>query len=243
MKKTLLALLAVFCAVAASADPFDDFQSRVRPELVKPFALDVGGILGGASNPALKPLGFPGFTVGVNGAIQFRPDRDDLIMRNSGVNAFGLGFVEAGVGLPFGLEVLAHGTKVGDFTVFGGGLRANVFKAGTVTMALPSVSLSAFYDKVDHDFFDGHHVAGNAAAVWNQLPIVHPFAQVGVDSTKIEVSDSATLATARGVSATATAYRMEAGLDISPLPLLHIFGSFALRHNLPGANFGLSFTF
>lgn len=244
MKKTLLALLAVFCAVASvHADPFDDFQTRVRPELIKPFALDMGGIIGGASSPGLKPLGFPGFTVSLNGAAQFRPDRDDLIMRNAGVNAFGLGFLEVGVGLPFGVEVLGHGTKIGDFRVFGGGLRYNLFKAGTLTMAIPSVSVSGFYEAIDHDFFDGHHYAGNVAAVWNKLPIVHPFGQVGVDSTKIEVADNATLATARGQSATASGYRLSAGLDISPLPLLHIYGAYTMRHNLPGADFGLSFTF
>lgn len=245
MKKSLLALLLLLSAVAVHADPFDDFATRVRADLVKPFALDLGGILGGAASPAARPLGFPGFSIGVTAAGQVRPDKDDRIMRDAGVKAFGLPFVEAGLGLPLGIDVIAHGTKIGDFQMLGGGLRATLFKAGTITMAIPSLSVSAFGDKVDHDYFDAMHYAANIGAIWNKLPIVHPFISVGGDSTKVEVNSSAmvTSGAARGVSATAKGYRGSVGVDISPLPLLHFHLAYALRHGIPGADAGLTFSF
>lgn len=244
MRKLALAVLLSLSAASAHADAFDDFNTRARPELLKPFALDMGGILGGATSPAGRPLGFPGFSAGVTGAAQFRPDRDNLIMRNAGVKEFGLGFVDVSVALPLGLDVVAHGTKVGDFQFMGGGLRYSLFKAGTLTMAIPSVSLSGFYDKFDHDYFDGTHMAANAGAIWNKLPIVHPFVQVGLDYTKIEVEGATTInAVARGASATARGYRASVGVDLSPLPLLHIHGAYALRHGIPGADFGLALSF
>ena len=64
--KTILGLLALLAALtpSAHADPFADFQTRVRTEYVKPFALDLGGVLGGASAHTGPARGLPGFWVG-----------------------------------------------------------------------------------------------------------------------------------------------------------------------------------
>lgn len=243
MKRLLLAVLTTFVAGSAVAAPLDDFNTLVRPELVKPFALDLGGVLGSMTSPAGRPLGFPGFSIGVGGAVQFKPDQDNLILRNSGVKEFGLPYVEAAVALPLSIDVVAHGTKVGDFSAIGGGLRYGVFKSGTLTMAVPSLSLSGFYDVIDHDFFDGTHMAANAGAIWDKIPVIHPFAQAGLDYTKVEVSNMVANAGARGAEATARGYRLSLGADISPLPLFHVYGAYVLRHGISGADFGLSFSF
>lgn len=243
MKRPLLAVCALLLAVASHADPFDDFNTRARANLVKPFALDLGGLIGGASSPAAKPHGFPGFSVGVNFAGQQRPDKDNLIMRDAGVKEFGLPFVEAGVGLPLGVAVLAHGTKVGDFQVLGGGLAATVWKSGTVTMAIPSVVVSGFYDMIDHDYFDGKHLAANAGAMWDKLPIVHPFVQVGFDYTELESSDMVAVASARNQKASARGMRTSVGVDLTPFPLVHLHAAYTARHGIHGGDIGLSIRF
>ena len=91
----------VLCASSARANPLNDFQSRVQADLIKPFALDLGGVLGGASAHTGRTLGMPGFWAGVVGSVQMRPDRDDRILNAAGVKAFGLPMLEVGVGLPF----------------------------------------------------------------------------------------------------------------------------------------------
>ena len=121
--KTLIAVWALALAPSAHADPFADFQTRVQTEYVKPFALDLGGVLGGASAHTGRALGVPGFWAGAVAAVQFRPDKDDRVLRDAGVKAFGLPMLEVGVGLPFKIDVIVHGVSGGGASIYGGGLR------------------------------------------------------------------------------------------------------------------------
>ena len=186
--KTILSLCAVLALFASSAqaNPFADFQSRVQADLIKPFALDLGGILGGDCAHTDRTLGMPGFWAGVVGSLQTHPDKDDRILSDAGVKAFGVPMVEVGVGLPFKFDVIVHGIKAYDAVIFGGGLRYGLYRTGLVTTFLPNVSISAFGDKVDYKYFNATHGALNAVATWN-LPIVKPFFLAGYDMTKVTV--------------------------------------------------------
>ena len=137
MEKLLLALM-LFSAVPVRADISDDFAARVRSEYLKPFALDLGGVLGAASVDPGGSLGFPGFEAGLISGVQFRPDRDNRILRDSGVKAFGVPMAQAAVGLPLGLSVVGHGVGANGITIFGGGLRYSLFKPGLATRCCPA---------------------------------------------------------------------------------------------------------
>lgn len=237
---TLFAVLALF-ASSAHANPLADFQSRVQADLIKPFALDLGGILGGASAHTGRALGMPGFWAGVVGSVQTRPDKDDRILRDVGVKAFGVPMIEVGVGLPLKIDVIVHGVKAYDATIFGGGLRYGLYKTGLVTTFLPNVSVSAFGDKVNHKYFNATHGALNAVATWN-LPIVKPFFLAGYDMTKVTVG-TALIPGVSGLSATARGSRFSAGVDVHPLPLISLRGAYTLRHGIPGFDFGLGAQF
>jgi len=215
--KTILGLLALLAALtpSAHADPFADFQTRVRTEYVKPFALDLGGVLGGASAHTGRALGMPGFWVGAVGAVQLRPDANDRVLRDAGVKAFGVPLIEAGVGLPFKIDVIVHGISAMGASIYGGGLRYGVYRTDLVDSFLPNVSVSAFGDKVNHKYFSASHGALNAAATWN-LPIVKPFFLAGYDVTKVTVG-SATTAGVAGMSATARGSRFSAGVRKTPV--------------------------
>ncbi len=236
----LLAVLALF-ASSARANPLADFQSRVQGDLIKPFALDLGGVLGGASAHTGRALGMPGFWAGVVGSVQMRPDKDNRILNNAGVKAFGVPMIEVGVGLPLKIDVIVHGVKAYDATIFGGGLRYGLYKTGLVTTFLPNVSISAFGDKVNHKYFNATHGALNAVATWN-LPIVKPFFLAGFDVTEVKVG-AATTAGVAGMKATARGSRFSAGVDVHPLPLISLRGAYTLRHGIPGFDFGLGAQF
>jgi hypothetical protein len=241
--KTIPALIAVLALLASSANanPLADFQSRVRADLIKPFALDLGGILGGASAHTGRALGMPGFWAGVVGSVQTRPDRDNRILNDAGVKAFGVPMIEVGVGLPLKIDVIVHGVKAYDATIFGGGLRYGLYKTGLVTTFLPNVSISAFGDKVNHKYFNATHGALNAVATWN-LPIVKPFLLAGYDATEVKVG-AATAPGVAGMKATARGSRFSAGVDVHPLPLISLRGAYTLRHGIPGFDFGLGAQF
>ncbi len=241
--KNILGLLALLAALApaAHADPFADFQTRVRTEYVKPFALDLGGVLGGASAHTGRALGMPGFWAGAVGAVQLRPDKDDRVLRDAGVKAFGVPLIEAGVGLPFKIDVIVHGMSAMGASIYGGGLRYGVYRTDLVDSFMPNVSVSAFGDKVNHKYFSASHGALNAAATWN-LPIVKPFFVAGYDVTEVKVG-AATFPGVAGTKATARGSRFSAGVDVHPLPLISLRGAYTLRHGIPGFDFGLGAQF
>ncbi len=238
--KTLLAALLLL-ATSAHADPFADFQSKIQTEYVKPFALDLGGVLGGASAHTGRTLGMPGFWVGAVASVQMRPDRDDRVLRDAGVKAFGVPMIEAGVGLPFKIDVIVHGVSGGGVSIYGGGLRYGLYRTDLVDTFLPNVSISAFGDKVNHRYFSASHGDVNAVATWN-LPIVKPYFLAGFDVTEVKVG-AATTAGVTGAKATARGTRFSAGVDLHPLPLISLRGAYTIRHGIPGFDLGLGVQF
>jgi len=242
MKRTLLGLAALLCCSAASADQFGDFANRVSGANLKPFALDLGGVLGAASAPTGKALGVPGFEAGVTAAMQSRADKDDHILRDGSVKQFGIPLVELAGGLPFGIDLVGHGLKIGQTSVLGGGVRYGIIKPGVVTGFLPSLGVSAFGDRVTHQYFTATHFSANVSATWQLLPILHPFADVGLDSTHVSVRSSVTPGVT-GMKATATGSRLSGGLEIAPLPLIRLRAAYVLMHGIPGAQAGLFVSF
>lgn len=238
--RNVLALL-VLLAAPAGANPLQDFSTRARPELLAPFARDLGGVLGGASAHTGRALGFPGFWAGAVASVQTRPEKDDLILRNAGVKAFGLPLLEVGVGLPFKVDLIAHGLKAYGATVVGGGVRYGVYRTELVDTFLPNVSVSAFGDRVTHEAFSATHGALNAAATWN-LPIVKPFFLAGFDVTEVKV-ERATAAGTLGAKATGRGSRFSVGASLVPFPFLDLRAAYTLRHGVPGFDLGLGAKF
>ena len=239
--KTLLALVLLIGAPPARAALSGDFESRVRSNLIKPFALDLGGVLGAASIDTGRSWGFPGFEAGVVSGLQFRPDRDNLILRDSRISAFGVPMLQVGVGLPMDISVVAHGLSYAGTSVVGGGLRFGLFKAPVVGSALPTAGVPFFADKVRNAAFSAQHYAANVSAGW-ALPLVTPFAALGYDLTQVEVGAAVTPGVA-GQSAWARGTRWALGADITPLPLLRLRAAYQMLHGIPGATLGLLFKF
>lgn len=239
--RILLALLCVLVAAPSRADVFSDFQSKVQTEYLKPFALDLGGVLGGASAHTGRALGMPGFWAGVVAGVQFRPDRDDRILRDANVKAFGVPLVEAGVGLPFKVDLIVHGLTAHGLTIYGGGLRYGLYKTDLVDGFLPNVSIAAFGDKVNHAYFSASHGSMDATATWN-LPVVKPYFLAGFDVTEVKAG-AANTPGVTGAKATARGSRFSAGADIHPMPFVSLRGAWTMRHGIPGFDAGLGVQF
>jgi hypothetical protein len=244
MRKIILALAlaAVAPAVhAAQTNPFSGFAQYASENVLKPFALDLGGLLGAATVDSGRTYGCPGFWVGGDGALQARPDSNDQILRYANVRSFALPLVQAGVGLPYQTDVVLHGMGAYGVAVFGGGVRKSLYRTSLVSTFLPNLSVSAFGDKVNAGAFNASHGALNAIATWD-LPIVKPFVEAGYDFTKVVVGAAQARGLA-GVSATANGGRLAGGVDLTPLPLLDLRLALLDLHGIIGGQLGLGVKF
>lgn len=229
----LLPLLLLCVALPARADLTGDFRQNVTAANLKPFALDLGGVLGAASVDPGRRLGFPHVEAGIVSGIQFRPDRDDAILRNSGVKTFGVPMLHASVGLPFGFDVVAHGLSYAGAKVFGAGARWTAFKVPMTDGSLPMIGVGAFADRVTHSDFEASHYGLNGSLGWS-LPLIAPFVNAGLDVTHATVR-AATAAGTVGATAWARGSRFGGGVDLTPFPFTRIRAAYEIIHGAPGA--------
>ncbi|MDO8803190.1 MAG: hypothetical protein Q7R35_02055 [Elusimicrobiota bacterium] len=242
MKKIILTLCMLpLLATAVKADPFSPFTKfkaqiqALGESKLKPFAADLGGILGANDFNSGRAIGFPGFEAGFAVTAQAKPSPENTILRNAKVKAFGLPMLHAGAALPvIGADVMVRGFSYSGFSIIGGGLRYPVMKSGTLTMFIPDVSVSAYYDVIKYSYFKGTHMSLDAAASFN-IPVVKPYVGVGLDRTTVDVSNVPGF---NKLSGTISKPRYTLGVRLSPLPLLYVYGAYNILHDQKGYSFG-----
>ncbi|PIS46859.1 MAG: hypothetical protein COT17_06380 [Elusimicrobia bacterium CG08_land_8_20_14_0_20_51_18] len=245
MKKNIAVLsLLIFSVPAVYADSFEDFKTQIQAQgeaLLTPFAEDFGGIIGGNDFHSGRALGFPGFEVGLGMTVQARPSEGNRILRDAGVDAFGMPLLSAGVGLPLmGTDVVVRGFSYSGLSVIGGGLRYNIFKSGVLAKFMPDLSASAFYDSINYDYFKGNHMSLNLVASFD-IPVIKPFAGVGIDRTKLEIKNVSALLD--GVDASISKPRYTLGVSFTLLPLTYLYGAYSSLHGQAAYNAGFGARF
>lgn len=233
--KKLLSLLAILaCALPARASVLTgDFQNQVTNANLTPFTRDLGGLLGAAEVDPGRRLGFPHVEAGIVSGIQFRPDRDDTLLRNSGVKTMALPMLQGAVGLPFGFDAVVHGLSYSGARVFGGGARWTAFKVPMTDGSLPMIGVGVFADRVNHTAFSATHYAVNGSLGWS-LPLIAPFVNAGYDVTSMKVG-AATQAGVIGATAWGRGSRFGIGADLTPFPFTRIRAAYQVLHGMPGA--------
>ena len=129
--------------------------------------------MGGGSFHQGKALGFPArhrrravHAVGDRFCAQgFHLTRDDH-------STLGAGWVQAEVGLPANINIIARGGDFVDAKMYGGGVRVGLL---TPSVPLtPAISVTALYDKLNHDYVDAHTWSANAVLSVD-VPFIHPY--------------------------------------------------------------------
>jgi len=225
-------------AAPAAANPIQDFKNQATQGVLKPFARDFGGLLGASDFHSARVSGLGGFDVGILGSVQFKPSRDNVALKNTGVQAFGVPLLRVEAGLPLRLGVFLRGVSAYGATLIGGGVRYQIYKSGLI-MAIPDIAVTVGYDTLRHSILDLNHLGGSIQASFN-IPVIKPFAGFGYDSTQIKVAEPAALA---GLKATATGTRLTLGVSMTPFPFSYIFGAYSLMHGESGAQFGVGARF
>ncbi|MBI5624817.1 MAG: hypothetical protein HY924_13660 [Elusimicrobia bacterium] len=242
-------LAAALCG-PAHADQFGGFQQFADSGALKPFARDIGAVLGSSSFHSGRPLGFSGFDVGFRGGMLISPDKRDKIMRDNGIKGFGMPWVQAEVGLPMRFDVFIRGASFEGLTVSGGGLRWGVFKGDDKPWAF-QILLSGLGHAFVHQHFSGVHAGANIVASTGNQYVVF-YAGPGFDWTRL-VARSSTLEPAiAGQVAHTFEYRGTAGIKIKPfaavtgnklLPYLYVSGGYVIAHGEHGAESALGIRF
>ncbi|MDA8131350.1 MAG: hypothetical protein M0011_07590 [Elusimicrobia bacterium] len=190
LNKTVFALLAaLFRAASASAADFDNFK-YASARTMKPFARDLGGLLGSGTNQTARPLGFSGFDIGIRAVTQFNPSSGNTVLRRD--NLFGLGFVQAEIGMPYRIDGFVRAGVVEGLTVAGGGLRYGLWNVSDEKGKFNAMLIGMGNMAASRYFYAVHF---NASAVCSlNVPVVSPFIGAGYDFTRLNaqgVADTA----------------------------------------------------
>lgn len=220
-------LLSSLAATKTRADEItNNFQANLNQIALDALAEDVGALIGGGSFHQGRSLGFPlGFDVGVHIPV-VEIQNDNVILKDDGSREHSL-WGQAELGLPGKIDVIARVGTLLDGDLIGGGVRYGVFKP--TLPGLPSVSVSALYNAMDHDFIEVKTYSANLVVSFD-LPFIHPYVGGGYDRTTLEPTTQgfagAPAAVSRNLDADVDGYRAEAGINISVLPFTYFsFGA------------------
>lgn len=238
---SLLLLAWSLAALRPAWAQYGGFERFADSGSLKPFARDLGGILGSASFHTGRSLGFSGFDVGVQAGLQFYPERDDRILRNNGVRAFGFPWVQAAVGMPFKFDGFVRGTSFEGLTVAGGGLRYGLLKPADKPWA-PQLLLSVLGHSAVHQNFSAAHLGFSLVASMG-IPVFTPYLGVGLDRTRLLVRSSTLDPSLNGTSVTTLESRLAAGMNLKPWHFFYLHLAYILLHGQSGAEAGLGLRF
>lgn len=240
MRKGLLLAALLAWAGPALADQYGGFEQYADAGSLKPFARDLGGVLGAASFHSGRILGFSGFDVGIKGGVQFRPERDDRILRGRGVKMFGLPWVQADVGMPY-IDGFVRGMSFEGLTIAGGGLRYSLLKVSDVPWT-PQLLVSGVAHSVVHQHFSASHLGASLVASMGTAKFV-PYIGAGVDRTRLVVRSSLADPTLNGNTVTAVGSRFTAGIRLRFWTFVYLNAAGTLLHGQPGAEVGAGVRF
>ncbi|MBI4387019.1 MAG: hypothetical protein HY551_06525 [Elusimicrobia bacterium] len=226
---------------AGASDQFGGFRDYVDGPSLKPFTRDLGGVLGSATFHSGRNLGFPGFDVGVHGGMQFRPDKNNKALRDAGVRAFGLPWVQAEIGLPFGIDGYIRGISYQGLTIAGGGLRYGFLKSSEKPWK-PQLLLSSVGHSVTHRDFSASHFGLNLVVSMG-TPAVSPYVGAGFDRTRVVVRDSRFDPALNETAVITLEPRFTTGISLRPKTFTYLQGAFTLAHGQPGIDMGLGIRF
>ena len=235
IKKILFGFSVAFISLQAAyagSGTYADFPKAAASDL-RPFARDLGGLLGSGTNQTARVLGFGGFDLSGRGVMQFEPEIKDGILKKN--KPFGLGWVQAEIGMPFRIDGFIKATSFDNMAVAGGGLKYGLTQPQKKMQAM----IVATGNMAAHKFFYAAHFAYSLVVSLN-TPVISPYFGLGMDNTRLMVQtvDDPSLA---GKRISVAAPRYTAGVKMTFLNYGYISGGYTYTHDrgLVNASLGL----
>ena len=206
-------------------------------EGLKPFARDIGGLLGSGLNQTARPLGFSGFDIGVRAVVQTKPSRGNTSLNRT--RPFGMGFIQAELGMPYRLDGFVRAGSYEGLTVAGAGLRYGLWNVSDAKNYINAMVVTMGSMAAHKYFYAVHFNAGLVCSV--NVPVLSPFVGVGFDSTRLGAQSIADT-TLNGKEVSVFEPRYVAGLR-ARIKLAYIAGGATYTHDrmLYNASLGVRF--
>jgi len=228
-----------------AAEAFDNFKTVISAggtaaqASLDNFTKDLGALLGGGTYHNGKSLGFPGFDIGIHVPMKKISD-DNNIVKSADVDSVALPIVQVEIGLPANIDIIGRYSSILNSTLLGYGLRYGIFKPSIP--GLPSVSVQGVMTNLDaaagSNKFKASNTSVSAVLSFNHLPVITPYLGVGYDTTSVTPDSS--ISTMTG---SASGTRVEAGLNLSIIPMTYIqLGAASAGGDINGT-FGLGIEF
>ena len=243
MKRLSLAAIVLFFAAPtfAGADQYGGFARYADEGSLKPFARDLGGVLGAATFQSGRSLGLTGFDIGVRVGGQFSPSKGNGILRHNGVRVFGLPWVQAEVGMPFKISGFIRGISYQGLTIAGGGLRYGLYADSDKPWA-PQVLVSAVAHSVVHADFSASHFGANLVCSAG-TPFFAPYVGIGLDRMRLVARQSALDPTLNGRVVNTLESRFTLGMRLTPYQFTYLSLAATMAHGQAGAEAGIGVRF
>lgn len=236
MNRLATAIFALFFAAPLSAAEYDGFYNITEGSL-KAFTADLGGLLGSGSAQSARSLGFSGFDVGVRASAQLKPSHNNTALRKNSV--FGLGLVQAEIGMPYRLDGFVRAGSYEGLTVAGGGLRYGLWNVSDEKYKFNAM-LVTMGNMAAHKYFYAVHFNTTLVCSMN-VPGLSPYVGAGFDSTRLE-AQTVVPGGPSGKEVRAFEMRYSAGLR-AKLGLAYISGGVTYTHDRPLYNASTGFRF
>lgn len=243
MKRLSLVASALLAASSAfaGADQYGGFARYADEGSRKPFARDLGGVLGAATFQSGRSLGLTGFDVGARFGGQFYPSKDNRILINNGVRIFGLPWVQAEVGMPFKLSGFIRGISYQGLTIAGGGLRYGLYAVSDKPWS-PQLLVSVVGHSVVHQDFSASHL-GTSLVCSAGTPFFAPYVGAGFDRMRLVVRQSTLDPTLNGSEVSTLESRFTGGVRLTPYQFTYLSLAYTLAHGQSGAEAGVGVRF
>jgi len=235
MYKLFICLIVVLClgsnVFAAGLDDLVTVVAQYRTS-ADAFAKDFGCMMAGGAFHQGSNLGLPGFDVGVHMPMK-KPNVDNLIVTNAGLETMALPWAQLEIGLPFKLDLIVRGLSGTGLSYSGFGVRYGIFKSKLPLV--PSVSAAVLSNSFEHTDFEATTMSVNVVISF-KIPFLSPYISVGSDQSTAKFIAS-------GIEGTGASTRIEAGINLGLIPLtyLQIGGGTANGDTIYSGGFGIKF--
>lgn len=239
-KIILIFIFGAFVAGPAFAGSgvYADFPQAAAADL-KPFARDLGGLLGSGTNQTARVLGFGGFDISGRAVSQFKPSGGNGVLKKN--RPFGLGWVQAEIGMPFRIDGFIKAGSRDNMALVGGGFKYGI----TPTQKKIQVMLVAMGDMASHRYFYATHFASNLVVSLN-MPVA-PYFGAGMDNTSltaqhiVDPDNASNLSSLSGHRVSVLEPRYTAGLKVTFLTYGYLSAGYTYTHarGLVTASLGL----
>lgn len=233
-KITLFCSLLLAAPAAFATGAYNGFIDLDRGGL-KPFAADLGGLLGSGLNQTARPLGFSGFDIGFRAVSQVRPSLGNTALPRN--RPFSLGFFQAELGMPYRIDGFVRAGSYEGIAVSGGGLRYGLWNVSDQKNYVNAMLVVAG-NLATHKYFHAVHFNTSVVCSVNR-PVFSPYVGLGFDSTMLQAK---TYTGTLGEKARAFEMRYSAGVR-AKLKLFYLAAGATYTHDrfLLNASTGMRF--